>query len=238
MRDFDNKQALICLIGAVALAGCASTPKFVGRPGLTYVTEKELPAPVAKDFIDKRTYVIGPMDRLAVDVYGVPELQKVVQVNTGGIVSLPLAGDIDAAGLSSTELARAVEARLRQRYMRDPHVTVNVDAIGQIVSVEGEVRLPGRIPVTNKMTLLRAIAAAQGTTEFAANDYVVIFRQVNGEQMAALYSIRAIRTGAYADPAVYANDVIHVGESRARRVFKDVISTAPLFSAPLVALVR
>ncbi|WP_196782026.1 hypothetical protein, partial [Salmonella enterica] len=75
------------------------------------------------------------------------------------------------------------------------------------------------------MTLMRAVATAKGTTEFAKLDDVVIFRTVNGQKMAALYNLKAIRQGAYDDPEVFANDVVVVGDSPARRLFKDILTS-------------
>ncbi|MBC7042118.1 polysaccharide export protein, partial [Salmonella enterica subsp. enterica serovar Enteritidis] len=80
-------------------------------------------------------------------------------------------------------------------------------------------------PVNGRMTLMRAVATAKGTTEFAKLDDVVIFRTVNGQKMAALYNLKAIRQGAYDDPEVFANDVVVVGDSPARRLFKDILTS-------------
>ncbi|MBN9927011.1 polysaccharide export protein, partial [Listeria monocytogenes] len=77
-------------------------------------------------------------------------------------------------------------------------------------------------PVTNQMTLVRAIASAKGLTEFAKIDDVVILRTVNGNKMAGLYNLSAIRRGGYDDPPIYANDVIVVGDSSQRRLFRDL----------------
>jgi polysaccharide biosynthesis/export protein len=88
------------------------------------------------------------------------------------------------------------------------------------------------------MTLRRAIASATGLSEFAKQDEVVILRTVDGRKMAALYNIDAIRRGAYADPAIYANDVVVVGDSPTRRRFRDFVSLAPLLAAPLVAILN
>ncbi len=74
---------------------------------------------------------------------------------------------------------------------------------------------PGLYPVTNQMTLMRVIASAKGLTEFARQEDVVILRTVNGQRMAGLYNIDAIRRGVYPDPPIYANDVIAVGDLRA-----------------------
>ena len=87
------------------------------------------------------------------------------------------------------------------------------------------------------MTLMRAIASAKGLAEFARQEDIVILRTVNGRRMAGLYNIAAIRNGAYDDPPIYANDVIVVGDSPQRRLFRDLVSLSPLLAAPLIAIV-
>ncbi|MFV1920923.1 polysaccharide biosynthesis/export family protein [Sphingomonas sp. MJ1 (PH-R8)] len=227
------------LLTVALLSACASDPKFIGRPDLTLVPDGQLPPPAGQDLIlEQRAYVVGPFDRISVDVYGVPELQRTVQVDASGRASLPLIGELNVAGQTPGQLATLVEARLRGKYVRDPHAIVNVDSVNQKIAVNGQVKVPGLYPVTGRMTLMRAIAVAQGTTEFAAKDYVVVFRRVNGQQMAALYNIGAIRSGAYEDPEVFANDLIEVGDSSARRTFRDILSAAPLIVSPVVALIR
>ena len=94
------------------------------------------------------------------------------------------------------------------------------------------------IPLASGLTLGRAIASAKGLSEFAKLDDVVILRTVNGQRMAGLYNMTAIRRGLYADPPVYPNDMIVVGDSPARRLFKDFVSVTPLLAAPLIALIQ
>jgi polysaccharide export outer membrane protein len=100
------------------------------------------------------------------------------------------------------------------------------------------VKQPGLFPIVGRMTLMRAIARAQGVTEFARENHVVVFRRVNDQNMAALYDLRAIRQGLYADPEIYANDIVLVGESHARRVFHDFLQASGFLAAPLVTLLR
>jgi polysaccharide export outer membrane protein len=97
---------------------------------------------------------------------------------------------------------------------------------------------PGLYPVTNQMTLLRVVASAKGLAEFAKQDDVVILRKVGDRRMAGLYNIDAIRRGTYEDPAVYANDVIVVGDSPQRRLFRDLVALSPLIAAPLIAILN
>ncbi len=226
---------------AALLASCADGPALVGRPGLTIVEQQDgLPPPATIDLIaEPRSYVIGPLDRLSVDVYGIPELSRSVQVDASGRIAMPLAGSIEASGKTPLTLGAEITRSLRNHYVRDPQVTVNLtETVSQVVTVEGAVRTPGLYTVSGRMTLIRAIARAEGTTEFARENYVVVFRRVNNKDMAALYDLRAIRQGMYPDPAIYANDVVLVGESGARRIFRDVVSVSPLLAAPLVAILN
>ena len=125
------------------------------------------------------------------------------------------------------------------RYVRNPRVTVNLtEAVSQVVTVDGSVQKPGLYPVAGKLTLMRAIAIASGTSEFADDNHVVVFRRVNNKDMAALYDLRAIRQGMYPDPDIYANDVVLVGDSQARRLFRDLVQLSPLLAAPLVTILN
>ena len=226
--------------GALLLASCADGPALVGRPGLTIVPQTQLPAPATADLIaEPRGYVLGPLDRLSVDVYGVPELSRSVQVDASGRIAMPLIGSLEASGKTPAALGAEIAHLLKARYVRDPQVTVNLtETLSQVVTVEGSVKTPGLYPVSGRMTLIRAIARAEGTSEFAREDHVVVFRRVNGKDMAALYDLRGIHQGLYPDPEIYANDVVLVGESNARRIFRDVVAVSPLLAAPLVAILN
>jgi len=172
-------------------------------------------------------------------VFNVPELSREMQVDASGRISMPLIGTIEASGRTAGELAETLEAALRGRYVRSPDVTVNIrNSVSQVVTIDGQVVEPGLYPVTNQMTLLRAVASAKGLTEFAREDDVVILRTVDGRKMAGLYNISAIRRGMYDDPAIYANDVVVVGNSPQRRLFRDFVSVAPLLAAPLIAFLQ
>ncbi|MEI5687889.1 polysaccharide biosynthesis/export family protein [Sphingomonas kyungheensis] len=226
---------------AVALAACAKRVPLESSARLTVIQNNgELPAPERADLtVADRPSLIGPLDTIEVDVFNVAELSREIQVDASGRISMPLIGTIDARGKTADELARAVEAALRGRYVRNPEVTINIkNSVSQVVTIDGQVVEPGLYPVTNQMTLLRAVASAKGMTEFARQEDVVILRTVNGRKMAGLYNIAAIRGGAYDDPPIYANDVIVVGDSPQRRLFRDFVSVAPLLAAPLIAILQ
>jgi len=225
-----------CLI---VLSGCASE-KFVGRQDLQVVNQTNLPPPTRSDgFSADRGYVIGPQDTLDIAVYGAPDLSATdLVVDASGTIGVPLVGEVAAGGLSPKELARTIETKLRGRYVRDPHVTVNPQKVSQSLTVDGQVKKPGMYPVLGRMTLMRSIAQAEGLSDYADTNYVVVFRQVNGQKMAGLYDLRAIRQGIYSDPDIYANDVVYVGESAGRRTFQAVIQSSALLTAPVIALLN
>ena len=235
----------------LTLSACASSSRFEGQPVVEFAGDEGLPPPTLADtLVDERPYQIGPFDRITVTVFGVPELsagllpsntgRNGIQVDSAGQVALPLIGQVQAAGLTPSELSSLITERLRGAYVRDPRVTVNVEeAVSQSVTVGGEVKMPGTYPIRGKMTLVRAIAEARGLDEFARREDVVVFRTVNDQRLAALYNLRAIDAGYYQDPELYPGDVVVVGESQARRLFKDFVSFGPsLLTTVITVLLR
>lgn len=233
--------AAVAITITIHLGGCAGSEPLRSTDSLQVVDgAAALPTPERSDLVAAdRVTLIGPLDTIRVEVFGVPELSRQVQVDSSGRIALPLIGALDARGKTSAELAREIEDGLRGRYVRNPSVTVSIEsAVSQVVTVDGQVVEPGLYPVTNQMTLLRAIASAKGLSEFAKQNDVVVLRTVNGQRMAGLYNIGAIRRGAYEDPSIFANDIVIVGDSPQRRLFRDVVAVAPLLAAPIVAILQ
>jgi polysaccharide export outer membrane protein len=236
MRKFS-----IALLTAALVSGCGGKVPLETTQRLTVVEENGvLPAPEREDLTAAdRPALIGPLDTIEVDVFNVPDLSREMQVDASGRISMPLAGTIDARGKTAGELADAVEAALRGRYVRNPEVTINIkSSVSQVVTIDGQVVEPGLYPVTNQMTLTRAIASAKGLSEYARQDDVVILRTTNHRKMAGIYNIGAIRRGAYDDPPIYANDVIVVGDSPQRRLFRDFVALSPLLAGPIIAILQ
>ncbi|MES2290041.1 MAG: polysaccharide biosynthesis/export family protein [Pseudomonadota bacterium] len=235
------RHVAFLLFLACSTAGCGGRVPLESTARLTVVREASaLPAPDRNDLTAAdRPSLIGPLDTILVDVFNVPDLSREVQVDASGRISMPLAGTIDARGKTAEELASAIETALRGRYVRNPEVTVNIkSSVSQVVTIDGQVVEPGLYPVTNQMTLMRAIASAKGLSEFARQDDVVVLRTVGAQKMAAMYNVAAIRRGAYDDPLIYANDVIVVGDSPQRRMFKDFVSLSPFLAGPIIAILQ
>lgn len=235
------RSPIVILCLALASTGCSSSEPLQSSGSLTVVENSSLlPPPDRSDLTAAdRPALIGPLDTIEVSVFGIPDLDREMQVDASGRIAMPLAGTIDARGRTAQELAQAIEEALNARYVRQPEVTVNIkSSVSQVVTIDGQVVEPGLYPVTNQMTLMRVIASAKGFSEFAREEDVVILRTVGQQRMAGLYNVSAIRRGAYDDPPIYANDVIIVGDSPQRRLFRNVVSLAPLLAAPLIAVLQ
>jgi len=236
------RNALLIGVASLSLAACAGkTLPLQSNANLSVVAEDALPAPTRADQSKTgRSYVIGPFDEMTIDVFGIEEMSdRKVQVDGAGDISFPLVGTVTAGGRTPRELETELERMLRAKFVRDPAVSVNLTkTVSQVVTIDGEVTKPGLYPVLGGMTLMRAVATAEGAGEFAKLDDVVVFRESGGQRYAALYNLGAIRRGYYADPTIFAGDVVIVGESRARRMFRDILAAAPLLTTPIIALVQ
>jgi polysaccharide export outer membrane protein len=233
-----KRNCLLLALTALAASGCVSNaPQLVGSQAVTVIDANELPPPTLARA--DGAFVLGPLDKIRVRVAGIEELNQDFQIDASGAITFPYAGRIQAGGKTPAELAEAITDGLRRGHVRNPQVSVNLEeTVSRTITVDGEVGQPGQYPVAARMTLMRAVAQARGLTEFARARHVVVFRTVGGRDMAALYDLAAIRQGLYSDPQVYPDDVIVVGSSQARRLFRDILAGSGLLIAPIVALLQ
>ena len=161
--------ALVFALAAGSAA--AQTPSAVGTSGTT-------PAPKAA--VTSPDYRLVSGDKLRIEVYKDAQLSQSLQIRPDGKVTLPLVGDVPAAGRTSVELRDAI-AKSLQEYMKDPTVTVIVtETTPQVVYVTGEVNKPGSFTIVNgQMSILQALAMAGGLTEFANRKDIQILRKSN-----------------------------------------------------------
>ena len=221
------KYALPLLV--LALGACGSGTRLDESSTAVRVAGV-LPAPDSDAIpVNVTNYRLGPLDEITVSVFGAPELDREGAVDAAGNFAMPLTGTVMAAGKTPNELATAIEDKLRGPYLRDPKVSVNIKAAkSQLVTVDGEVAEPGVYPVIGRMTLQQAVASAQGASQAANIKSVIVFRTVDGQRMAAMYNLRDIRSGRVADPQIYGNDIVIVGENATRRWLRDAAMTFPL----------
>lgn len=181
-------------------------------------------------------YRIGAMDELSLVVFREPDLSIQVSVDASGNISLPLTGQLHAEGLTTTDLAAEVSRRLN-RYIVDPRVTVNIArAVSLKATVDGRVNKPGIYDIDGRTTLLQAIARAEGETETANLQDVVIFRRTDQQLYAARFDIKKIRNGDQEDPPLRSGDTVVVGASSIRGIYQDFLKVAPFLGTVFIAL--
>lgn len=234
-------RAALILATAAMCAGLGSCASDVPR-GVRDVTSAPPagalppPDPVQAATNLQQSYRIGPRDVLSISVFRVESLQQEeVQVDLAGQINFPLIGTVDAAAHTPNELAAEIAARLQEKYLQDPQVTVLVrEAVSQRFTVEGAVKKPGIFPLVGKTTLLQAIATAEGLDDIGDSRSVVVFRTVNQRRMAAAVDLSEVRTGKLGDPDIHPGDVIVVAASKSRRAIKDIVGISPLTSFRLL----
>jgi polysaccharide export outer membrane protein len=157
-------------------------------------------------------YVIGADDMLDVSVWKEQELTRTLQVRPDGRISMPLLNDVQAAGLTPSQLSQTITERLK-KYLTAPQVTVIVTQINsQRVYVIGEVTRPGAYPLLPGMTILQAISSAGGLTQFANSKKIFLMRNENHIQTKYPFSYKEVLDGRKAEEnlAVKAGDTIVV----------------------------
>jgi polysaccharide export outer membrane protein len=143
-------------------------------------------ATTTRGFETAAGFRIGAEDILDIQVWkNCTELCRTVPVRPDGMVSFPLVHDIRAAGLTASELREQLAQRLSE-FIPSPEVSVIVREVHSVkVSVVGAVRMPGHYEVNSAATVLDLVARAQGLTEFANRDRIVVHRQ-NGTTVTRL----------------------------------------------------
>jgi len=131
---------------------------------------------------DASDYILGSEDLIEVMVWKNPDLSTTVFVRPDGKISLPLIGDLQAAGLTSIELRDSIKVLLR-RYKKTPEVSVIVREINSFsIFFVGEVIQPGKINLKSETSFLQAITMVGGFTEFADVKKIVLLRRENGRE--------------------------------------------------------
>lgn len=139
-------------------------------------------------------YRIGPADVLQLFVWREPDLTREITVRIDGKVTVPLLGDVDAAGRTPQELADEIGTRLG-RFLAAPQVTIGLaQANSARFHVLGQVAKPGDYALTRRTTVLQGLALAGGFKEFAKTDSIVIIRHGGDRQWAIPVNYKAMES--------------------------------------------
>ena len=144
-------------------------------------------------------YKIGPQDVVRIDVWKEPEISRTIPVRPDGKISLPLLNDVQAAGLTATQLGNAIRDGLT-KYLTNPQVTVTVMEINsRRVYVTGEVLRAGALPLLPNMTALQALSSAGGFTQFAKLKSIYVLRNEDGKQVKHPFNYKEVVKGKNQD---------------------------------------
>lgn len=173
-------RMLMTLIAAIGLAGCGSTiasgqitpTSDAARSAQAGTTASAQAGPggVAASADD---YRLGVADKVRILIFDEPSLSGEFLVNANGKLSLPLIGDVQAAGVTTTTLANAIQRKLADGYLREPRVSIDVLTFRPFY-ILGEVNKPGEYPYSSGLTVLNAVATAEGFTYRASKKSVVV----------------------------------------------------------------
>ena len=213
-------NSVLSLFAALALAACSSgAPNYTALPGSTGGSaSSSLPAAPTLSGRSSND-AIAPQDLLEIEVFKVPDLSKEVRVDDSGNITLPLIGNVRAAGLSASELERAIASSLERDYMHNPQVNVFVkESTRNNVTVSGAVNKPGVYQLAGDTTLTQAVAMAEGLSRLAVKDNVTVFR--NNKPYSVHFE--AISKGLEPDPMVVAGDKIQVHTSETKETLDNV----------------
>lgn len=169
--------------GAISLAVlgstvCSQAPANATTDGATpAAAETAAPTPSPGDKPHDGTFVIGADDVLAINVWKETEISRSIVVRSDGKISLPLVGEVVAAGETPLQLEQVITAKLKN-YITDPEVTVIVQQINsEKFNILGQVTKPGAYPLTATTTIVDAIATAGGFKDFAKEKGIYILRR-------------------------------------------------------------
>ena len=164
-----KRQLVITFAMLLAVMPLAPAQEKPAAP--TNATATPSPAPQAGD-----DFVIGTGDVLAINVWKEPDVSRTLPVRPDGKISLPLVGDVQAAGLTAKQLRANLEKAL-QAFIASPAVTVIVQEVrSQTFNILGDVQRPGTFPLTKPTTVLDALAMAGGFREWAKQTKVYVLR--------------------------------------------------------------
>lgn len=149
-------------------------------------------------------FIISDGDLLKITVYDNDDLTTNALVSSEGIITFPLIGHVNVAGLNVHQAEKKIADLLSKGYLRDPHVSILITETKKVVYVTGEVQKPGSFRADPDLTVIKAIALAGGLTERAASGRTKITRKVDGKE-----TTFKVKMG----DAVQPDDVINVPES-------------------------
>jgi polysaccharide export outer membrane protein len=210
----------IAAVGLFSVATSAHAQQGVTKPVIPVppaaapaipVAQNQPPSPSTTPVPVPASYVLGAEDIILVSVWKEPSLTGGLTIRPDGMISLPLLGDVPAAGLTPMMLGEEIARRLK-KYITDPLVTVTVTGVNsKHIFLLGEIAHIGPLALTPDMNILQAISTAGGLTPYANSKHIYILRGPQGKQQKIRFDYKkAVKNGDMQGIVLMPGDTIYV----------------------------
>ncbi|MBU1087805.1 MAG: polysaccharide biosynthesis/export family protein [Candidatus Omnitrophica bacterium] len=211
LKWFKSGAITVCLLLIISTLSYASNSKLNEReydPNQAYSNGISAQPEIMPE------YLLDVSDVIEVVVWRNEDLSRVLKIRPDGRISLPLAGEIKASGLTPQQLSDLIAATLERKYILNPQVTVIVQKVeSKTILVLGHVNKPGQYSISEKVTALQAIAKAGGNSQFGHMESVVVVRNAYAMKP-AIYNINLQKSMNEAnfsnDMALQPGDIVYV----------------------------
>jgi len=196
MRKWLFLPAAISLVSfSISVRAQGPARKDIKGESAKVLTARAITSQPPKPVTEDPNYSIAPDDVLTIDVWKEPEISRTVPVRRDGKISLPLLNDVQAAGLTPTQLSSEIEEKLHATVVH-PQVTVIVTQMsGQRIYILGQVNRGGAYPLVPDMTAMQALSVAGGFTPFANLKKIYVMRTENGEDKVFRINYKEVVSG-------------------------------------------
>lgn len=227
-------KSVLAALSIFLLSACATDRSYGLESSIEVTGLDSLPEPRRAT-----VYAIGPQEALEVVVVGSEDLSGKFLTNLDGNLLFPYLGLLPTGGKTPSDAAVLIADGLRGNIVLDPQVRVIPEEFPEpTISIGGQVNRPGSYPALGNPTLLKLVNQAEGLGSYAKKDDVLIMRSIEGQRYIGLYSFAAIERGNYADPRLYPNDIVMVGDSPGSRRIDNILQLVPLVSSAVILIDR
>jgi polysaccharide biosynthesis/export protein len=206
MKSWLNLAVVISLVSSsVSARAQGQTQKDIKSDSAKVLTAGSVNPQPMKAATEDPNYSIAPEDVLTIDVWKEPEISRTVPVRRDGKISLPLLNDLQAAGLTPTQLGAEIVEKLRATIVH-PQVTVIVAQMSSLrIYILGQVTRGGAYPLVPDMTVMQALSIAGGFTPYANVKKIYVMRKENGADKIYPVNYKEVISGRKAEQNIHLN---------------------------------
>src|SRR4029077_6816948 len=195
MKKWLNLTAVLSFVSfSISVPVQGQARKDIKSESAKVLTASDIKPPT-KPATDDPNYSIAPEDVLTIAVWKEPEISRTVPVRRDGKISLPLLNDVQAAGLTPTQLGAEIVEKLRTPIVHPQVMVIVAQRSGKRISILGQVTRGGAYPLVPDMTVMQALSIAGGFTPYANVKKIHVMRSENGTDTMISVNYKEVITG-------------------------------------------